>query len=114
MLAQNKGDYVRHIGFRLIPGTNNLNPVDAETVKKAMELPHNKYLLDKVEEIVVQEVGITDLTPAKAKQLVKDTFDLAVLEEWKGVENRKAVLNDIAKQSESIKNPPEDQIHKDE
>jgi hypothetical protein len=114
MLVQNKGDYVRHIGVRLIPGTNNLNPVDAEAFKKALEHPLNKHLVDELEEIVVQEGGITDLTPSKAKLLVKDTFDVTVLEEWRGVETRKAVLNDIAKQIESIKNPPEDQIHKDE
>lgn len=124
MLVQNKGEYVRHIGVRLIPGVNKLSLTDEESFKQALEHPMNQYLVDHGEIVLTTgsngEVAdsLAKLNGKKAIELIHDTFELAVLDSFKQEEagngNRKTVLDAINQQIESIKNPPEDKIVKDQ
>lgn len=108
MIVHNKGKHIRHIGVRLIPGANQLNGDEGESFLKAAEHPLNKVLLNN--EIFYELKDLNDISAPKATVLVKDTFDLALLEEWKASESRKTVLKAIDEQIEAIKNPPEDKI----
>lgn len=110
MLVHNKGEYVRHIGARLIPGVNVLNQEDAVAFKEALKHPLNDYLVSELEEITYEDGGLNDLTVPKAIEAVNDTFNLETLEAFKEKEQRKSVLNAIDKQIEAIKNPPKDKI----
>jgi len=124
MLVHNKGDYVRHIGVRLIPGVNKLSFDDEAVFKEALKHPMNQYLVDQGEIVLATadngEVAdsVAKLSGRKAIELINDTFELSVLEAFKKEEaanaNRKTVLDAIDKQIEFIKNPPEDKIVKDE
>ena len=109
MIVHNTGNYIRHIGVRLIPGANLLSENDVESFLAESKHPLNKVLLD-TGEIKVELEDISDLSAPKVTALVKDTFDLALLEEWKGTETRKSILKAIDDQIESIKNPPEDKV----
>lgn len=109
MLVHNKGNYIRHIGVRLIPGTNSLNEVEAQTFKKALDHPLNKTLVQSGE-IAFENDDLSGFNTNKAIELVKDTYDLSLLEDWKESETRKTVLKGIEEQIESIKNPPEDKV----
>jgi hypothetical protein len=117
MLVHNKGDYVRHIGVRLIPGVNNLPEAEFKEFHNALNHPLNKYLVEKGE-IVIPPDTISNLGDKEAISLIKDTFALNVLdgfnEEESNNSKRKTVLKAIEQQIESIKNPPEDKIVKDE
>jgi len=121
MLVQNLGNFVRHIGVRLIPGVNNLSLSEGQKFKKALEHPLNKYLIDKGEIVIAQDddfASLASLDAKKAIELVNDTFELATLQQFREEEaakgNRKTVIEAIDKQIESIKNPPEDKIVKPE
>ena len=118
MLVQNLGEFVRHIGVRLIPGVNNLSLSEGQKFKKALEHPLNKHLIDKGEIVIAQDDDFASLDAKKAIELVNDTFELATLQKFREEEaakgNRKTVIDAIDKQIESIKNPPEDQIVKTE
>ncbi|MEK4883473.1 hypothetical protein NST81_01910 [Bacillus sp. FSL W8-0223] len=109
MIVHNKGKYIRHIGVRLVPGANSLNQEDGEAFLKESEHPLNKVLLESGE-ISYEIKGLSELSAQKAATLVKDTFDLKLLEEWKEKETRKTILKAIDEQIESIKNPPAEKI----
>ena len=109
MLVHNKGNYIRHIGVRLIPGTNSLDEFETQAFYKALNHPLNKLLI-KSGEILLEDSSLAELNTNKAIELVKDTFDLSLLQEWKESETRKTVLKGIEEQIESIKNPPEDKV----
>lgn len=124
MLVHNKGNYVRHVGIRLIPGVNRLSIDDEKLFKQALKHPMNQYLVDHGEIVLTKsengEVAdsVAKLSGRKAIELIHDTFELAVLETFKTEEaantNRKTVLDAVDQQIESIKHPPEDKIVKDE
>lgn len=113
MLVQNKGDYVRHIGARLIPGVNDLSVEESKAYAEAAKHPLNKVLIGKEIEIV-SKTDITAVDANAAIELVQDTFDLGLLDKFQKAENgkskRKTVLDAISEQIELIKNPPEDKI----
>lgn len=109
MIVHNKGNYIRHIGVRLIPGANELKEDAIDVFLQECDHPLNKVLIDN-KEIVFELKGISELSAPKASSLVKDTFDLNLLEEWKDAETRKSVLKAIDEQIEAIKNPPSDKI----
>ncbi|MFT8928523.1 MAG: hypothetical protein ABF969_04220 [Sporolactobacillus sp.] len=111
MLVQNKGDYVRHIGARLLPGVNDLSVVESKAYAEAAKHPLNKVLIDK-EIFVVSKTDITAVDANAAIEVVNDTFDLGLLDKFKKAENgkRKTVSDAIDVQIESIKNPPEDKV----
>ncbi|NMH83275.1 hypothetical protein [Heyndrickxia coagulans] len=109
MLVHNKGEFIRHIGVRLIPGANRLSEDDAAQFKVALEHPLNQLLVEE-EEITYEDNGLADMAAAKAIKLVNDTYDLNTLEQFRQEEKRKTVLDAIEKQIESIKSPPEDKI----
>lgn len=113
MLVQNKGNYVRHIGARLLPGVNDLSVEESKAYAEASKHPLNKVLIGKEIE-VVSKTDITAVDATAAVGLVQDTFDLGLLDKFKAAENgkgkRKTVLDAIAEQVESIKNPPEDKV----
>lgn len=111
MLVHNKGNYVRHIGARLLPGVNYLSADEAKNYAEAAKNPLNKVLISKEIE-VVSKTDITAVDANAAIELVNDTFDIGLLEKFKSAENgkRKTVSDAIDAQIESIKNPPEDKI----
>lgn len=125
MLVHNKGDLVRHIGVRLIPGVNRIFLEDDKNAfNDALKHPLNKFLVDEGEIIVTTDEdgqtadSVSKLNARKAVELINDTFELSVLEafrkEEKANSNRKTVLDAISDRIESIKNPPEDQRVKEE
>lgn len=114
MLVQNKGELVRIIGVRLVPGVNNLSAADSKKYADEAQLPLNKYLIDHGEIAVVSPGNISSVSPEKAVQLVNDTFDLGLLDQFIKDEaagkNRKTVIDAINTQIDSIKNPPADKV----
>ncbi len=106
MLIHNKGKYVRHSNdVMLVPGVNNITPEEWEKFK-APKLA--QILIDKGE-IVPQEEDkdIADLNAKDAIELIEDTFNVALLEEWKAGEERKTVIEAIEKQIKHIKGEEE-------
>lgn len=114
MLVQNKGEYVRNIGVRLIPGVNRLSGADSKLYADEVKHPLNKYLVEHGEIAVVSPGNIAAVSPEKAVELIQDTYDLSLLDQFTKDENvkrkSKKVLDAIAAQVESIKNPPKDKI----
>lgn len=94
MLVQNKGKHVRHTaGVMVVPGANQ---VEDAAWKKFSGHPLMKKLVDAGEiEALGQAKSTKDLNAEKAAVLVKDTFSVDLLEEWKAVETRKTVLEAI-------------------
>lgn len=124
MIVHNKGKYIRHIGVRLLPGASELNETEEKAFEAAIKQPLNAFLV-KEGEIVLPEgkqggqaTGITAMNVKNATELIKDTFDLSLLDKWSSdetsEENRKGVLDAINKQIEAIKNPPDDKVVKGE
>lgn len=118
MIIQNKGDYTYHIGVRLIPGTNKLEESDKEAFNTAKKLPLNKHLIETGVIVLPDgekvEDSIRDVTPpSRATKLIKDTFDLDLLEQFLAEEQdaekpRESVVKAITDQIDSIKAPPND------
>lgn len=120
MLVHNKGEYVRHIGVRLVPGVNKLLAFQDKEFEEALKHPLNQHLVDKGEIVIVRDEKeekadtISTLNADKAIDLVKDTFAIETLngflkEEEEG-KKRKTVLEAIQEQVEGITNPPDDKI----
>ncbi|MBC1722255.1 hypothetical protein [Listeria seeligeri] len=120
MLIQNKGKYTYNIGARLIPGGNQLNETEIIAFKEASKLSINAQLISEGT-IVIPESGNKDFSESirdlatwqAAVELVKDTFDLSLLRQFKEDEEiatspRSSVLKAINEQIESIENPPEE------
>lgn len=122
MLVQNKGEFVRHIGVRLVPGTNKIFSFQEEEFEKALENKLNKHLVDTGEIVIIKADDdkksaadtLSALSSSKAIELVKDTYELSVLEEFQKEEEvgkkRKTVIEAVKQQIEDIKSPPEDKI----
>ncbi|MFX3616229.1 MAG: hypothetical protein ACE3JK_01695 [Sporolactobacillus sp.] len=114
MLVQNKGEYVRNIGVRLIPGVNRLSGAESKLYAEEVKHPLNKYLVEHGEIAVVSPGDISSVSPEKAVLLVNDTFDLGLLDQFTKDESvkrkNKTILNAITVQIESIKNPPKDKV----
>lgn len=120
MIVHNKGDLVRHIGVRLLPGANKLLAFQEAAFNQASEHKLNKFLIDSGEiEVVGNEKkekadSFSDLNADKAIALASDTFELSVLDVFLKEEadgkNRKTVLEAIDAQITKIKTPPEDTI----
>ncbi|WP_239256681.1 hypothetical protein [Listeria ilorinensis] len=119
MIIQNTGEYTYNIGVRLIPGGNQIKDSDVKAFQEAAKLPLNKSLIEQgvieLPEGFESEVAdnISEINPwQKAVDLVKDTYDLAVLEGYledeKAASNRNSVITAITEQIEQIKNPAED------
>ncbi|MDF2657769.1 MAG: hypothetical protein K0Q94_560 [Paenibacillus sp.] len=116
MLVHNKGDYVRkYQGIRLIPGVNKIN--DKDWVKFVSH-PLNQQLVDDGEIVPqiapdkqereggIKPRGLVDMNAGEVAALVKETFDLQLLDELeaeeKSGEYRKGVLTAIEKQRAEI------------
>lgn len=110
VLIHNKGKYTYHVGVRLVPGVNNLNNSEAKAFKEASKLPLNEHLIALGDIVVPDDFSkgsIADVQPYQnAVKLVKDTYDLSVLEQFKEEESRESVKKAIDEQIEAIKNPP--------
>lgn len=109
MLVQNKGKYIRHAaGLMLIPGANQ---VESSDWKQFSSHPIMKKIIEKGEIVAHEESeSVKDLSVNDAVELVKDTFDPALLESWREKEKRKGVLEAITSQMDEIKGlgDPED------
>ncbi|MFL2133013.1 hypothetical protein [Desemzia sp. FAM 23990] len=118
MLVQNKGEYIRHVGVRLIPGTNNLETDEAEAFKEAVRTnPLDKALVGK--EIFFDsekpDAVISEIKADDALLLIADTFDVDLLNRFHDEEEgskrpRTTVLKTIENQIASILDPNEDDI----
>jgi len=116
MIVHNKGKYIRHFGtVRLIPGTNRLNTEDTKAFKISLSNKLNKSLVDS-REIYFEERKFTNLNAPDALELIRDTYDLSVLnqflkdEEAKGTKKRSTIIETINAQIDAIKNPDNDKI----
>lgn len=104
MLIHNKGNYIRHAaGVKVIPGANTLNDDDFE---KFTAHPLMQKLIE-AGEIVVPEgslktKSLAGLNADDAIELVKDTFSVEYLEEFKKGETRKTVLSAIDEQLKTL------------
>ncbi|OES45236.1 hypothetical protein [Domibacillus iocasae] len=94
MLVQNKGKHVRHAaGVMVIPGANQ---IEDAAWKKFSGHPLMKKLISAGEiEAMGQAQTTKDLKADKAIALVKDTFDVSLLTEWRAAEDRTTVLEAI-------------------
>lgn len=117
MIVHNKGKYIRHIGeVRLLPGANQLSEKESKSFKADLANPLNQKLVDDGEIEVVGADGkdssnpLAEINAGEAIELILDTFDISLLEEWASVETRKTVAKAIKEQIEAIKNPPEDKV----
>ncbi|MCI3027693.1 hypothetical protein LMF32_00895 [Desemzia sp. C1] len=118
MLVQNKGEYIRHVGVRLIPGTNNLESEEAEAFKEAIGTnPLDKALVNKelFYDAEKPDAAIKDIKANDALALIADTFDVNLLnqfhdEEEESKNTRTSVLKAIETQIASILDPNEDDI----
>lgn len=112
MIVNNKSEYARHIGVYLNPGTNTLSEKDAVKFTKVYENPRLQHLTDDIE-VVKEEEGdssaFTSLNAKKAIELVKNTSDPALLEQFRKEEaegeSRKTVLEAIDGRTETLLNP---------
>ncbi|EUJ24758.1 hypothetical protein PGRAN_02645 [Listeria grandensis FSL F6-0971] len=112
MIIHNKGKYTYNIGARIIPGANNLEGSDIDAYKAAVKLPLNAALV-KAGTIVQEAEDITQMNVEKAGDLINDTWDLQVLDQFKEKEEssrspRSTVIKALEKQVESIVNPPDE------
>lgn len=119
MLVHNKGNYIRHVGTRLIPGVNSLDDSSATLFLEVVaNNPLNKALVGKelfYDEKKETSAGITDMKAEEAIELINDTFDIDLLNTFQDEEEaldkpRKTVLKAIEARIESIVNPDEDSI----
>ncbi|WP_100523367.1 hypothetical protein, partial [Mycobacteroides abscessus] len=108
MIIHNKGEYVRHIGVRLIPGVNKILSFQKEQFEEALKHPLNKYLVDSGEIVIIEgekkEKADTfaSLNAEKAIDLVKDTHVIDTLNQFLKEEEegkkRKTVIEAIQEQ----------------
>lgn len=120
MLIHNKGEFVRHIGVRLVPGVNKLLSFQEKQFEEALNHKLNQHLVDSGEIVIVKgekeekAASLSVLNAEKAIDLVKDSFSLETIEgflkEEEEGKKRKTVLGAIQEQIEDIKNPPEDKV----
>jgi hypothetical protein len=108
MLVQNKGNYILHAaGVMLIPGANKIS--EAEW-KDFSSHPIMKKLVDEGEvEAQEKEKSFKDLSATKAIELVKDTHDVSLLNEWKEEDSRKTVHEAIDAQLALLNGENEDE-----
>lgn len=94
MLVQNKGKHVRHAaGVMVVPGANQ---IEDAAWKKFSGHPLMKKLINAGEiEAMGQAETTKDLKADKAITLVKDTFDVSLLTDWRETEDRSTVLEAI-------------------
>lgn len=113
LLVQNTGQYIRHIGVRLVPGVNRLLSSQEDAFNKARQHPLNNYLITSGEIRILEGNGnqppeFHELSAVQAIDLAKDTFDLELLEEFKNSEEahnkRSTVLKAITAQIDEINN----------
>lgn len=124
MLVHNKGEYVRHIGVRLVPGVNKLLSFQEKKFEEALKHKLNQHLVDSDEIVIIKDANekkvdtLSSLNAEKAIELIKDTYELAALDQFLKEEEsgrkRKTVIEAIQQQIEYIKNPPEDKIVDDD
>lgn len=101
MLVQNKGNHSYTANdLTLVPGTNK---VDEKEFERFLTHPLMKHLNDKGEFIYDSERARPSAKDVIA--MVEDAFDIDMLEELKGDEDRKTVLDAIDKRIEELKNP---------
>ncbi len=101
MLVQNKGNHSYTANdLTLVPGTNK---VDEKEFERFLTHPLMKHLDDKGE--FVYDSGKTRPSAKDAIAMIEDAFDIDMLEELKGDEDRKTVLDAIDKRIEELKNP---------
>lgn len=120
MIVHNKGDYVRHIGVRLIPGVNKLLSHQVKSFEKASGHKLNKLLIESGEIEVVgrdgedpENANFADLNADQAIALANETFTLDLLEEFKEQEQsgkkRSTVLKAIDEQIAELTSRPTDE-----
>ncbi|MGY3186453.1 hypothetical protein [Lysinibacillus sp. TE18511] len=101
MLVQNKGNHSYQAnGLTLVPGTNK---VDEKNFEKFLSHPLMAHL-DKQGEFVYDN----EKSKPSAKDLIamiKDSFDVDMLEALKAEEERKTVLDAIDERIEELTNP---------
>lgn len=117
MIVMNNGNYIRHFGTaRLIPGTNKLNDEDVESFKEALKNKLNKRLTVLKEIDFIEDKKITELSADEAQKLIKDTYSVALLEQFLSDEEkmltkkRTTVVKAIQEQINAIEKPSEDEI----
>ncbi|KZE64973.1 hypothetical protein AWM68_20900 [Fictibacillus phosphorivorans] len=108
MLVQNKGNYILHAaGVMLIPGANKIS--EAEW-KDFSSHPIMKKVVDDGDVVAhEEEKDFKDLKAKEAIELVKDTHDVALLNEWQEGESRTTVLEAIDAQLAVLNGENEDE-----
>lgn len=101
VLVRNHGNFVKHINdVMVLPGTNEISDKDVEKMKA-------HPLFEAIEEsgeveVVEDSKDTTKLNVKDAKKLIKDTFIVAILDDWKEKENRTTVKKAIDEQIENL------------
>lgn len=101
MLVQNKGNHPYTAnGLTLNPGTNN---VKEDEFEKFLEHPLMEHLEEEGEFVYSKEKSGPNAKEIIA--MINDSFDIDMLNELKGTEDRKTVLTAIEKRIEELQNP---------
>lgn len=87
--------------IKLMPGANDVPDKDWEKIK---DHPHVKQKIEDGE-IEILKTGVDSLSeiqPAKAVEIVKDTLDYGLLKKWEANESRKKVSEAISLQIQKL------------
>ena len=92
---------------RFMPGVNEISRKRWEKVKdlpKIKRLLDNKtiFLISAEDPTVEGESGILGLKPQEASVVIKKTFNLEILEDWKSKDTRKAVIKTLEYQIKHV------------
>lgn len=120
LIKYTKASLYRCNEMRLIPGVNEVSDKVWDSVKDnplvKARLSNGEIVLMKVSTQAPQDskasqagapaaYSLAELNANEAKEIVKETLDLKLLEAWKEKETRKAVVTAIEKQIESLAKP---------
>jgi hypothetical protein len=94
----------------LIDGFNDVNPTEW---KSAIANPHIKKKIESLEQLSIIVIhsedhanqSLEDKSIPDAVKVIKETFDVGLLQEWKDHETRKGVLKALEDQLSQIENP---------
>ena len=95
---QNGQNRLKEINFK--PGINDIPKKDWELLLKQSEIVA-KHFEDGIFKIIPGE-GLSEMSVEEAKKIIRETFDIVLLNSWKSKEKRGTLLDVIAEQISSL------------
>jgi len=91
--------------LQLLPGNNQIEEADWELAKKNLQDKLDTGLIEEILEDGKKIKNIKQLSAKKAKEVIKNTFDLDTLQNWQEEEGRDEVRAILYNQTEEINSP---------